>query len=141
MSIVILFFGGLIIGAVFLIILLIGDRRDAIAKAKEEAHRRMADGANAYTAGTWPPPPAERDIPVPMTEAKPSAPKLTARHVNNFHWAIWFFRFFLFAMAGVSYLVHWLFPSMHATGVIAISAAISIGVFALWVVAARGRSR
>jgi hypothetical protein len=77
---------GVIIGGVFLTILLIGDRREALAKERE----KQIKAANTPQEGTWPPPPAERVVPVSTGPVEPSTSVgMHYRRARYWYWVLW----------------------------------------------------
>ncbi len=79
---------GLGIGAVFLTVLLIGDRKEARLEAQREALNEQFAQARQPTEGVWPPPPTVPALPLstlPPASAKPTATRAASRKmVRNF---------------------------------------------------------
>ena len=57
---------GLLVGAGFLVVLLIGDRREARLEAQKRALREQVAAARRPVEGAWPPPPTAEALPPPQ---------------------------------------------------------------------------
>ena len=71
---------GLLIGAGFLIVLLIGDKKEARLKAQQEALQEQVTSAGQPVEGAWPPPPNTSALPnfaLPASARQP-APRRAA---------------------------------------------------------------
>lgn len=72
---------GLLIGAVFLVVLLIGDKKEARLEAQQKALREEAAQANQAVEGAWPPPPSAS--PLPDLAPPPLAKNAVTRAANR----------------------------------------------------------
>ena len=127
---VILLFLGLLIGAVFLVVLLIGDRREARLEAQRKLMQEQIAGASQPVEGAWPPPPSAEAVPTmppPSASAKPKlAPGTTTKIIRAF------FRFRSYAAATivVAYIIYSSYPRLNF-GWILLAAAIAFVVLAI----------
>ena len=65
---------GLLVGAVFLVVVLIGDKREVRLEAQKRAYQERITAANTPIEGAWPPPPGIStlpSVPEPTSRAKP----------------------------------------------------------------------
>ena len=125
----ILLFLGLGIGAVFLVVLLIGDwkeaRRAAHAKAVQEQARQPVEGA-------WPPPPIVSALPPQPAFAKPAATRAASRKmVKNF----FLVRNYTLAVVVLAYIVYSCLPRFNFVWVLLATAGTALVIraaLALW---------
>ncbi len=82
MTYLILLVLGLLIGAVFLAVLLIGDRKEARLEAQRKALQEQIASASQPVEGAWPPPPGTSALPdfvLPATPAKTTGTRASNR--------------------------------------------------------------
>jgi hypothetical protein len=102
---------GLSIGAVFLTVLLIGDRREARRSSEKEALLEEIKRASQLKEGVWPPPPDVSDLPVtsaPLRTTKQLPPGTSRKMVYEF------FRYRNYALGTifVAYFVYSCYPKL-----------------------------
>ncbi|MGI4788403.1 MAG: hypothetical protein ACRYFS_06080 [Janthinobacterium lividum] len=73
---------GLLIGAVFLTVLLIGDRKEARLEAQRKAMQSQRTEASQPQEGAWPPPPSGSALPG-LSQAAPIANPAVTREKNR----------------------------------------------------------
>ncbi len=78
----ILLFLGLLIGAVFLVVLLIGDRKEARLEARKKAVQEQISRSREPVDGSWPPPPSV-PLPAEFSPYAASAPPRAVRTSNR----------------------------------------------------------
>ena len=126
---------GLGIGAVFLIVLLIGDRKEARREAQRKAVQEQMAQSSQPVEGAWPPPPSVSvQLPPtpPMTSAKPAATRAANRRmVRNF----FLVRNYAAGTLVLAYIVYSCFPRLNFVWVLLATAGAALavwGVLRLW---------
>ncbi len=136
---VILLVLGLGIGAVFLVVLLIGDRKEARLEAQRKAAQEQRVQASQPVEGAWPPPPSVSASPVFSPYAAPAKPAVTRaanrKMVRNF----FLVRNYAIATVILAYILYSCFPRFRFEWVLAATA---LAAAVLWgVLTLRGRLR
>lgn len=120
---------GLGIGAVFLAVLLIGDRKEARRDAQRRAVQEQMAQSSQPTEGAWPPPPSVSVLPPPtppMTAAKPAAIRAAnGKMVRNF----FLVRNYAIATLVLAYIICSCFPRLNFIWVLPATAG---AAFVIW---------
>ena len=130
----ILLFLGLGIGAVFLAVLLIGDRKEARRDAHAKAVQEQILQAGQPTDGAWPPPPNVSALPppAPAASAKSAATRAASRKmVRNF----FLIRNYALAVVVLAYIIYSCFPHFDFGWVLLATAGAALavwGTLTLW---------
>lgn len=124
---------GLGIGAVFLAVLLIGDRKEARLEAQRKAVQEQIAQSSQPTEGAWPPPPSVSAPPTtPAASAKPAAIRAANRKmVRNF----FLVRNYAAGTLVLAYIVYSCFPHLNFVWVLVATAGAAAavwGVLGLW---------
>lgn len=125
---------GLCIGAVFLVVLLIGDKREARREAEKKALQEQITAAGTPVEGTWPPPPSAAALPdfsQPTPSTKMSLAPGTSRNMVR---AFFRFRGYAAGTLVVAFIIYSAYPQLNfgwillatATAFVALAAAITI---------------
>ena len=114
---------GLLIGAVFLAVLLVGDRKEARLEAQKKALREQA-AQSGQAEGAWPPPPS-----APALTEPPSSPKPRLGRTANRKMVRTFFQIRNAAVGTVvlAYIVYSCFPHV-SFGWVLLATALAVGV-------------
>ncbi len=130
---------GLSVGAVFLVVLLVGDRREARLEAQREALRGQIAAAHEPVEGVWPPPlnaPALPQIAPPVRPAKtPLAPGAN----RNMVWKFFRYRGYVVATVIVAFIIYDAYRQFNFGWVLLITALAAAALGA--VVTRLGKSR
>lgn len=126
---------GLGIGAVFLTVLLIGDRKEAQREAQRKAVQEQIAQSSQPTEGAWPPPPVVLASPPAGTPSVPAHPAATRaanrKMVRNF----FLVRNYAAGTLVAAYIVYSCFPHLDFVWALlgTAGAALAVwGVLALW---------
>lgn len=126
---------GLGIGAVFLAVLLIGDRKEARREAQRKAVQEQIAQSSQPTEGAWPPPPSVSALPPvvpPLASAKPAATRAASRKmVRNF----FLVRNYAAGTLVLAYIVYSCFPQLNFVWVLPATAGAMLTVWcvlSLW---------
>ena len=127
---------GLGIGAVFLAVLLIGDRKEARREAHKKAAPEQIAQSSQPTEGAWPPPPSVSapilSLETPMVPANPAAKRAANRKmVRNFFLA----RNYAAGTLVLSYIIYSCFPHLNFVWVLLATAGAALavwGALTLW---------
>ena len=126
---------GLGIGAVFLAVLLIGDRKEARREAHKKAVQEQIAQSSQPTEGAWPPPPSMSVLPPsvpPPASAKSAAIRAANRKiVRNF----FLVRNYAAGTLVLAYIVYSCFPHLNFVWVLPATAGAALvvwGVLRLW---------
>ncbi len=135
----ILFVLGLLIGAVFLAVLLVGDRREARLEAQREALREQMGAAGEPVEGVWPPPPSVSALPRITEPASPPRAPLAPGANQNLVWKFFRYRGYVVATVIVAFIIHDAYPQFNFGWVLLATALAAGGVAVL--VTRLGKSR
>lgn len=131
----ILLFLGLGIGAVFLTVLLLGDRKEARREAHAKAVQEQIAQSGQPAEGAWPPPPSVSALPpaiLPPASAKSAATRAASRKmVRNF----FLVRNYAVATLVLAYIIYSCFPHFDFVWVLAATAGAALavwGALTLW---------
>ena len=118
---------GLLIGAVFLVVLLISDKKEARLQAQQKAQRAQAAQAGQPVEGAWPPPPSGAALPGFALPATPA--KTTATWASNRKMVRTFFQIRNAAIGALvlAYIIYSCFPRLDF-GWVLCATALAVGV-------------
>ncbi len=120
---------GLLIGAVFLVVLLIGDKKEARLEAQKKALREQAAQVSQPVEGAWPPPPSTSTLPdfaLPSSARQP-APRRTASRqmVRTFFLA----RNCAIGVVALAYIIYSCFPKLAFQWVLLATLLLAVAVW------------
>ena len=140
---VILLFLGLGIGAAFLVVLLIGDRKEARLEARQRRAKEQMRQANQPVDGAWPPPPSVSAPPASdfspyAAPVKPGPTRASNRAmVRTFFLA----RNYAASILVLSYIVYSFFPRLPFGWVLAATALAALTVWGVLTLLRRSKQR
>ena len=100
---------GLLIGAVFLAVLLVGDRKEARREAQQKALQEQAAQAGQPVEGAWPPPPSASTLPYAPPPAKTAATRAANRKMVRTFYLV---RNGAIGVVVLAYIVYSCFPRL-----------------------------
>ncbi len=131
---------GLLIGAVFLAVLLVGDRREARLEAQREALREQVGAAGEPVEGVWPPPPSASALPRIAEPASPPRAPLAPGANRNMVWKFFRYRGYVVATVIVAYIIYDAYPHLNF-GWVLLTTALAAGVLAVLITMLGGQQR
>ena len=122
---------GLLVGGVFLVVLLIGDKKEARLEAQRKALQEQIAQAGQPQEGAWPPPPSASALPdlsQPIASAKPAfAPGRNRQMVRTF----FLIRNYAAGTGILAYIIYCCFSQVNFGWILLTTA---LAAFAVWVV-------
>ncbi len=112
---------GLLIGASFLIVLLVGDKKEARLEAQKKAMREQIAQASQPLEGAWPPPPtaALPDFALPASPAKTTSTRASNRKMVRTFFQI---RNAAVGTVVLAYIIYSCFPRLSFGWVLCVTA-------------------
>ncbi len=127
MTYLILLVLGLLIGAGFLVVLLIGDRKEARLEAQRKALLEQVTSAGQPVEGVWPPPPSTSALPdfaLPATSAKTTITRASNRKMVRTFFQI---RNAAIGTLILAYIIYSCFPRLNFGWVLCVTV-LAVGV-------------
>lgn len=122
---------GLLIGAIFLTVLLIGDRKEARLEAQRKAMQVQMTEASQPVKGTWPPPPSVSALPDLSQSAPIPNPTVTREKNRKMVRTFFLVRNYAAGTVILAYIVYSCFPQLNF-GWVLLGTALAAG--AVWAV-------
>lgn len=131
---------GLLIGAVFLAVLLVGDRREARLEAERETLREQVAAAREPVEGAWPPPVGASALPHVAEPARPVRAPLAPGANRKMVWKFFRYRGYVVATVIVAYIIYDAYPHLNF-GWVLLATALAAGALAVLSTMLRGQQQ
>lgn len=122
---------GLLLGAVFLGVLLAGDRREARLEAQAKALQEQITAASAPSEATWPPPPSAAARPQPSPSKPPAKPAPAPGSSRAMVQAFFRLRNYAIGTVLTAYLISTGFPRLGFVWALLITALAAVPLMAI----------